>query len=205
MCLGFYLTSVSSDARCGSQHRMSASTLVSCRIRILATRLSASLARHPRIEPRASSSGFRSFILSNCTGLVRIRAFHSLDSVFPCPPASSTVSRCNFYFTLKSTFLAPGLSPKAATPPEEEEQPEPVCRRAGNPFSSRVAITRCDAPAHKGDGIPGRNIRTQSSNGPSVTDSPYPWAHSPTTTHVYGHVDHPPILRSQAQSRTIVV
>jgi hypothetical protein len=56
---------------------------------------------------QASSSGFRSFILSNCTGLVRIRAFHSLDSVFPCPPASSAVSRCNFYFTLKSTFLAP--------------------------------------------------------------------------------------------------
>eukprot|EP00884_Botryococcus_braunii_P018694 jgi/Botrbrau1/5508/Bobra.27_1s0045.1 len=86
MCLGFYLTSVSSDARCRSQHRMSASTFVSCRIRILATRLSATLASHPRIEPRASSSGFRPFILSNCTGLVRIRAFHSRDSVFPCLP-----------------------------------------------------------------------------------------------------------------------
>eukprot|EP00884_Botryococcus_braunii_P007807 jgi/Botrbrau1/17027/Bobra.49_2s0083.1 len=114
---------------------------------------------------QASSSGFRSFILSNCTGLVRIRAFHSLDSVFPCPPASSTVSRCNFYFTLKSTFLAPvcrrrlrllrrrrssrrrqtlhepeasssSLSPKAATPPEEEEQPEATnSPRAGGEFS----------------------------------------------------------------------
>eukprot|EP00884_Botryococcus_braunii_P008895 jgi/Botrbrau1/18006/Bobra.0784s0002.1 len=59
MCLGFYLTSVSSDARCGSQHRMSASTFVSCRIRILATRPSASLARHPRIEPRVCLSSFK--------------------------------------------------------------------------------------------------------------------------------------------------
>eukprot|EP00884_Botryococcus_braunii_P022655 jgi/Botrbrau1/9073/Bobra.178_2s0005.1 len=59
MCLGFYLTSVSSDALCRSHHRMSASIFVSCRIRILATRLSASLARHPRIEPRVCLSSFK--------------------------------------------------------------------------------------------------------------------------------------------------
>eukprot|EP00884_Botryococcus_braunii_P005152 jgi/Botrbrau1/14638/Bobra.0108s0001.1 len=76
---------------------------------------------------QASSSGFRPFILSNCTGLVRIRAFHSRDSVFPCLPASVAVSRCNFRYPRNSS-VAPFCRRRLRPPiwfewPDKSENP----------------------------------------------------------------------------------
>eukprot|EP00884_Botryococcus_braunii_P008894 jgi/Botrbrau1/18005/Bobra.0784s0001.1 len=165
MCLGFYLTSVSSDARCRSQHRMSASTFVSASSPHVSLPpwlgIHASNPGRPRPDSALSFcptapdlSGFGPFILE-------IQCFRVFPRPSPCravifailgiPPSLQFVAEgCDSSGgggaaggDKLSTSRRRSLSPKAATPPEEEEQPEATnSPRAGGEFVSVCRLRR---------------------------------------------------------------